>query len=223
MDKIRILVADDHPLFRKGLKRFLASVRNFDCVAVAENGEEAVKLAQELRPDVAIIDIEMPKVMGIEAARQIKEFCPDTAVLVLSAYKYDYYLIACLEAGVNGYLLKTAPPGELTDAIHMVHAGKSVFESNATNVIARRIANRTGKESDGSGELHSRELQVLKLVAIGKTNKEISQELSISEHTVGAHLVNIFGKLRVGSRTEAALVALQRGYFTITDIIPSKM
>jgi len=209
MAKTRILVADDHPLFRQALCRLLRG-RSFECIAAAD-GEEAVRLAGELSPDVVLIDVNMPKMTGIEAARQIKSSYPDTAVLILSAYDYDQYVTTCIEVGLNGYLLKTSPPGELINAIRMVLAGKSVFDARVTSRILPKIAARKGKKEMGFDELHSREVEVLELAAKGMTNKEIANKLKITGHTVAAHLINAFRKLGVQSRTEAVLVAIQNG------------
>ena len=217
MTKIKVLIADDHPLFLRALSRFLGSIKTFECVGVAKDGEEAVRLAKELSPDVTLIDVDMPKISGIEAARQIKLSCPNISILILSAYKYDHYAIACIEAGVNGYLLKTAPPDELADAVRIVHAGKSVFDKEIIDKVLHRVSPKTVRKDVGFGELHERELEVLEQVTKGKTNKQISTELGISEHTVGTHLDNVFRKLDVQSRTEAAMVALKRGFISINS------
>jgi len=219
MEKINILLADDHPLFRKALCQLLKRAGTFNCVAVAEDGEQAVKLAQEFVPDVVIMDVDMPKMTGIEATKSIKSSCPKTAVLILSAYKCDRYILSCIRVGASGYLLKTALPEDLIDAIHKVHSGKKVYDVDATSrILSRSVCSNDGKYP-GSGELQSRELQVLKLIARGKTNKEISRQLGISDHTVGTHVAHIFRKLGVESRTEAALRALQQDYFTIDDVV----
>lgn len=219
MENIRVLVADDHPIFREGLARLFRDERGLDCVAVAQDGEEAIRLAQKLQPDVAILDVEMPKINGLDAARKIKKTCPNTAVLMLSAYKYSDYIIAAIQAGVDGYLLKDTPRSELIEAIRMIHAGQGVFNLEATGKILRRITAATNSIGLlGHDGLRSRELEVLKLVAQGMTNKQIANELSITENTVGTHLGNIFRKLGVASRTEAALYALKEGLISINDI-----
>lgn len=219
MENIRVLVADDHPIFREGLSRLFCDERGLDCVAMAQDGEEAVKLTQKFQPDVAILDVEMPKINGLDAARQIKKTCSNTAVLMLSAYKYNDYIIAAIQAGVDGYLLKDTPRSELIEAIRMIHSGKGVFNLEATGKILQRIT--AAKDSTGllgPDGLRSRELEVLKLVAKGMTNKAISHKLSITENTVGTHLGHIFKKLGVDSRTEAALFALKEGLININDI-----
>jgi DNA-binding NarL/FixJ family response regulator len=212
--KIRILVADDHTLVRDGLCQLLETQEDLEVVGRAEDGEVAVRLAKELLPDVAIIDVVMPKMNGIDAAKQIKKVNPTTAILIVSAHKYRHYVLACMKAGVSGYMLKDTPPGELSNAIRMVHAGKGVFDLQATDKMLQDLVANKDKE-----KLGTRELEVLKLAAKGMGNKEIGNELDISDHTVGSHLVNIFRKLGVQSRTEAILYALKEGWFTVDDLV----
>jgi len=218
MEKIRILVADDHPLFREGLCRLFQDEKGLDCVTTAEDGEEAVRLTQELCPDVAILDVNMPNLTGIDAARQIKKTCPKTAVLMLSAYKYNHYVITSIQAGVDGYLLKNTPRSELIEAIRMIHAGKGVFNLEAISKVLRKLTSGTDSAKSGPNELRKRELEVLKLAARGMSNKQISSELNITDNTVGTHLVSVFRKLGVESRTEAALYALKEGLISTDDI-----
>lgn len=218
MEKIRVLVADDHVLVRDGLCQLLEAQEDLECVARAKNGEEAVKLANKFLPDVAIIDVAMPEMNGIEAARQIKAACPSTAILIVSAYKYSYYVLACIRAGVDGYLLKDTPRDEFVSTIRAVHAGKRVFDVKAIDGILHDIATKKDTARLGLGELGTRELQVLKLAAMGMGNKEIGHELGITADTVGSHFVNIFRKLGVQSRTEAVLYALKEGWFNIDDL-----
>lgn len=218
MEKIKVLVADDHTLFCEALCPLLKSEEDMDCVALAKDGEEAVRLAKELLPDVALIDIEMPKMDGIEAAKQIKTACPTTAVIIVSGYKYAHYILASVEAGVDGYLLKHTPRRELINAIRMVHCGQGVFSLEATAKVLRGIATEKSGEEISLGSLHPRELEVLKMTARGMTNKEIAAKLCISPHTVGTHLVNIFRKLGVDTRTEATLYTLKEGLLTVDDL-----
>jgi len=217
MADIKVLIADDHPIFREGLARLFRDGGGLDCVGVAEDGEEAIKLARELKPDVIIMDVQMPKINGVDAALQIKKASPDTAILILSAYKYNDYIIAAMQAGVDGYLLKDTPRDELMEAVRMIHSGKGVFNLEATGEILRRISAAPGAGLHPAG-LGRRELEVLKLAAKGMSNKQIAHALSIAENTVGTHLVSIFKKLGVESRTEAALYALKEGLITINDI-----
>ena len=219
MAKIRVLVADDHAIVRDGTRRVLESERDIVVVGEASDGEEAVSQTTRLQPDVVIMDIAMPKLNGIEATRQIKALLPTTAVLILTAYDNDQYIFSLLEAGAAGYLLKNVRGYELVEAIRSVHSGESVLHP----VIARKVLHRFVPSVQGSKgvapePLSQRELQVLKLAARGMSNKDIAEELYLSARTVQAHLANIFGKLQVGSRTEAILHGLKEGWFSLEDI-----
>lgn len=218
MEKIRVLVADDHIMVRDGLAKLLDAEDAIECVAKAEDGEQAIKLAIELKPDVAIIDVAMPRVNGIEAAKQIKEACPSIAVLIVSAYKYSYYVLACMKAGVDGYLLKDSTPEELIKAIYMVKAGKTVFDIEVAHEIQKDLCNVRDSAGLSTIVLGAREMDVLKLAAKGMGNKEIGYTLDISTATVASHFGHIFSKLGVESRTEAILYALKQGWFGIDDI-----
>jgi NarL family two-component system response regulator LiaR len=218
MDKIRVLVADDHPAFREGLVRVMAEQGDMEVIAQAGDGEEAVKLVGQLRPDVAVLDVAMPKLNGIEATKSIKAAWPNTAVLIVSAYGYGPYVLGAIEAGASGYLLKDARLWELVSAIRSLHAGEKVLDPAVARKVLDRLPHTTGKSRETFPDLHQRELEVLKLTAKGLSNKEIASALSISVRTVQAHLVNIFTKLGVKSRTEAVVHALREGWFTIDDL-----
>ena len=218
MEKIRLLIADDHPAFREGLALLLQGEEDLECVATSADGIEAVRLAKELQPDVAIIDVSMPNLNGIQAARQIRATCPATAILMISAFDYESYVLASLQAGATGYMLKDRPLRELVSAIRLVSSGDSVLDLKATNTILQFL-NSSG---DGSAidfeHLLPRELEVVKLIAKGMNNKDIAEHLFISERTVQTHLVNIFRKLKVNSRTQAVIYALRKGWVTIDNL-----
>jgi len=218
MEKIRILVADDHPTFRDGLCRFIEEESDLEVVAKSVDGEETVRLAKELKPDVAIIDVAMPKLNGIEAAKQIKEMYPGIAILMVSAFKYESYMLASLRAGAAGYVIKTAPIADLINAVRMVHTGEAVFDMKVVSNLLGRIAAEEGRTRKGLARLQQRELEVLKLAAKGMSNQQIATELVISTRTVQTHMVNIFKKLEVGSRTEAVLRALREGWLIPDDL-----
>jgi NarL family two-component system response regulator LiaR len=220
MGKIRVMIADDHAVVREGTRRMLEQEEDIEVVGEAADGEEAIRLAEELKPDVAIVDIAMPKLDGIEATKQIKERCPSVTVLILSAYDDDQFVFSLLEAGAAGYLLKTVRSGELIDAVRAVHAGESVLHP----AVAKKVLNRfvTGGEKAASTRsvevLSDREQEIMRLATQGLTNAEIAKELCLSIRTVQGHLGHIFNKLQVGSRTEAVVRALKEGWVMLDDI-----
>jgi two-component system, NarL family, response regulator LiaR len=218
MEKIQVMVVDDHPAFRDGLSRLLEEETDIEVVATPGDGEEAVDLANKLKPKVIVMDISMPKMNGIEAAKLIKSSRPEIAILMVSAYSYQSYVLASLRAGAAGYLLKNAPLQELTKAIRLVSSGEGVFDMKVTGNLLRHLAADKVEMRKDMEELHPRELQILSSAAKGMGNKEIAGELEISERTVQTHLVNIFRKLRVGSRTEAVLQGLKQGWLTLDDL-----
>jgi NarL family two-component system response regulator LiaR len=220
LEKIRILIADDHAFVREGTRRILEQEPDLEVVAEAGDGEEAVKLACDLTPDVAIIDVAMPKLDGIEATRQIKALCPAVAVLVLSAYDDDQFVFGLLEAGAAGYLLKSVRGHEIIDAIRAVDAGESVLHPSVARKVLNRFASVSGRAQRKKPLelLTDREMEVLKLVTKGLSNKDIADGLSLSIRTVQGHLANIFNKLRVSSRTEAVVHALKEGWVTLDDV-----
>jgi NarL family two-component system response regulator LiaR len=215
MEKIRVLLAEDHIVVREGIRQFLAREPDLEVVGEASNGEEAVQITDQLKPDIIIMDVAMPKVDGIEATRRIKALCPTAAVLALSAYDYDQYIFALLEAGAAGYLLKDVSGQELIGAIRAVHRGDCILHP----AVARKVVKRFSPGVKPSTcELTERECEILKRAAIGKCNKDIAEELFLSVRSVEAHLSNIFNKLGVGSRTEAVVYALKKGWITLEDL-----
>jgi len=220
MNKIKVILADDHALFREGTRNLLTQERDIEVVGEASDGEETIELVTKLHPHVALIDIAMPKVNGIDATRKIKVCCPATAVLILTAYDNDQYILALLEAGAAGYLLKNVSGKELVNAIRAVRAGEAVLHP----IIAHKVFNRLGttgqepSESMPASDLSERETEILKLAAKGMSNQDIAGRLFLSRRTVQTHLGNIFHKMDVGSRTEAVLHALKRDWLTLEDI-----
>lgn len=220
MGKMRVLLADDHVVFREGMRSLLERWDDLEVVGEAGDGAEAVKLAAELKPDIALLDIVMPNLNGVEATKQIKKVSPSTAVLVLTAYEDDRFILGLLEAGAAGYLLKSARGEEVVEAIRAVSAGESVLHPSITARLLARAArggDDTARRREES-QLTDREFAVLRLAASGKSNKDIADELVVSVPTVKAHLVNVFNKIGVGSRTEAVLVALRRGWLDIESV-----
>jgi len=220
LDQIRVLIADDHAVVREGTRQILEQEPDLIVVAEACDGEEAVDLAGSAMPNVAIIDIAMPKVDGIEATKKIKTLYPGIAVLILTAYDDEQFIFSLLEAGAAGYLLKSVRGRELIDAVRRVYVGESVLHP----AIARKVLNRfvpgPGKPTrqEQVEVLSKRETDVLKLAARGLSNQDIANELYLSLRTVQAHLGHIFNKLQVGSRTEAVVRAMKEGWVTLNDI-----
>lgn len=221
VDKIRILLADDHAVVREGTKSLLEREDDFEIVAEAGDGKKAVQLAIRQRPDVVIMDFAMPKLNGIEATRQIKAIDPTIAVLVLTAYDSEQYVFAFLEAGAAGYLLKDVHIDELAKAIRAVNAGESILHPAIARKVVNHFAQPPGKRSEehALAQLTERELEVLKLAAQGMSNRGIALELSISVRTVQTHLGNIFNKMGVGSRTEAVVCGLRKGWLALEDTL----
>jgi DNA-binding NarL/FixJ family response regulator len=220
MEKISVLIADDHPLVRDSVSYLLQKQDDFQVVGLAGDGEEAVGLVSELSPDVVIMDIEMPKVDGLEATRLIKSCHPASAVLVLTIHDDEAFIEAMFEAGASGYLLKSAYGEELLQAIRAVKLGEFVLDSRIGSKVLRRPAARPGQTAPEPppGNLSPREIEVMKLVARGMTNDEITSSLDISLNTVKRHLMEIFSKLGAGSRSEALVVSLRSGILSMEDL-----
>jgi DNA-binding NarL/FixJ family response regulator len=214
---IRVLLADDHALVREGTRRLIEAENELEVVAEAANGEEAVEAARRLHPDIAIIDIAMPGIGGIEATRVIKASCPETAILILSAYDDEPYLVALLEAGAAGFLLKNVNGQELIEAIHAIARGESVLQPELSQKVLRRLSTQPATPQRPPDMLSEREFDVLRLAARGLPNKEIARRMNLSIRTVHSHLANIFMKMHVGSRTEAVLLALRQGMIALQD------
>lgn len=216
--KVSIFLADDHMLVREGTRHVLEHEPDFQVVGEAGDGEEAVRQVAELKPDIVLLDMAMPRMGGVEATRGIKAHSPATAVLVLSAYDDDQYVFAVLEAGAAGYLLKDSSSRELVDAIRAARAGEAVLHPSIARKVLNRFVKRGGPAPGAPEELSYRELEVLKLAGRGLDNNAIGERLDISTRTVQAHLTNIFRKMGVGSRTEAVILALRKGWITLEDV-----
>ncbi len=218
--EIRLVLADDHAVVRSGTRELLEQQHDLKIVGEASNGEEAVQLTGELQPDVVIMDVRMPKMTGVEATKKIKELYPHIRILVLTAHDDDEYVFALLQAGANGYLLKTAEIEELVRAIRTVASGQSALAPEVTGKVVAQLASGkslpepiTEPEESYDG-LTERELDILRRVGLGLSNKQIGKQLFISDRTVQAHLSNIFSKIGVSSRTEAVMYAVRKGWIT---------
>lgn len=214
---IRVIIADDHAVLREGTRQLLEREDDIEVVGEAGDGAAAVDLVEATRPDVAILDIGMPVLNGVEATERIKQRWPEVAVLILTVHDEDTYVFAILEAGAAGYLLKNVHGDEVVDAVRAVTSGESVLHPAITQKVLARVRGRDGG-GQGDAELTDRELQVLRLAAAGQGNKQISAELDVSPRTVQVHLSNVFGKLEVASRTEAVIQALKRGWIRLEEL-----
>jgi len=210
---IRVVIADDHTVVRKGIRDLLSDEDDITVVGEARNGHEAVDLALALHPDVVVMDIAMPEVSGVEATRQLRAQTPAVRVLVLTAYDDDPYIYGLLDAGASGYILKTAESHEIVRAVRATAAGQSAIDP----AVAPRLIARLTKPPVSSDTLTERELDVLRRAAHGLTNKQIGADLAISDRTVQNHLANIYAKLGVASRTEAVTAGLQRQLIKLNE------
>jgi len=207
---IRVLLADDHAVVRAGIRQFLEHAEDIVVVGEADDGEDAKALIQDDPPDVAVLDIQMPKASGIEVTRWIRTHYRQVGVLILTAFDDDPYVLAVLQAGANGYVLKTASPMDIIQAVRDVDAGKSALDPEITQKVMAQIVGHS--ETPPVEQLTERELEVLALVGKGFTNKAIGVQLGISDRTVQGHLARIFNKLNASSRTEAVMRAVSFGW-----------
>ena len=215
---IRVVLADDHAIVRKGIREFLQEDPGITVVAEGSDGAEALRLVGEHNPDIAVLDIQMPVMNGIEATRRIKAAYPDVRILILSAYEDDPYIFALLHAGADSYILKSASPEELVHAVKATVAGGTVLSPDvATKVVAQITSGKPAAAREQVEPVSERELDVLRLAGQGFTNKAIGLELGISDRTVQGHLANIYGKLGVSSRTEAVTRALKLGWIVLEE------
>ena len=217
---IRILIADDHAIVRDGTRALLATVPDIEVLAEAENGSEAVAKARSLQPDVILMDIMMPVMDGIEAIGQIVERDPEARILVLTSFAADDQVFPAIKAGARGYLLKDSDSQELVQAIRQVYRGESWLHPKIARKLLRELSTEPPiqEESSEVDPLTGRELEVLRLVALGKSNQEIATDLVISEGTVRTHVSNILSKLHLASRTQATLYALREGLASLDEV-----
>lgn len=216
-EKIRVLLVDDHAIVRKGIAALLATESDFEVVGEASDGAEAVAKAQALRPDVVLMDLVMPKIDGIEATRQITSQVDGVRVLVLTSFVADDKVFPAIKAGALGYLLKDSGPLELLQSIRQVYRGLPSLDPSVASKVLFELAHPS-KLQPTTDPLTGRELEVLRLVAQGCSNREIAEKLVIAELTVSTHVSNVLGKLHLASRTQAALFALREGLASIDDI-----
>jgi len=222
-DAIRVLIADDHAFFRRGLETVLKEEPGIGIVGQASDGAEAVQLAGEVVPDVVLMDIRMPKISGIDAARQIKEVAPSAKIVILTISDEEEDLFEAIRAGASGYLLKDIPLDELADSVRAVHGGQSLINPSMAGklltefaTLARRDAEDEPAKHAPAPKLTDREMEVLRLVARGMNNRDIAKELFISENTVKNHVRNILEKLQIHSRMEAVMIAVREKLIEIS-------
>lgn len=227
MDKIRILLADDHPILREGLRAVLETQPDFEVIAEAANGIEAVRLALTMQPDILLLDLEMPQMDGVETIRRLRQQQPNSRIIVFTAFDNDERIIHAVQAGANGYLLKEAPRDEIFNAIRITLAGGSLLQPVVASKLLRHMGHQPITGSAGTTYNHTtqtappfeplteREIEVLNLLAQGMPNKEIAAQLVISERTAKFHVSSIMGKLGATNRTEAVSLAAQKGLITL--------
>lgn len=219
--KITVVIADDHALLREAMRSVLDRQHDIEVVGEASDGEEAVRLVSQLRPDMAIMDIVMPNMNGIEATKEIKKISPSTAVIILTAYDDPNYVVGLLQAGASGYLLKSARGRDVVSAVRTVKAGESVLHPSIIVTLLKRAAVTSTEDAalKSKENLTEREIEVLRLAATGMSNKEIAKALSVTLRTTKAHLTNVFAKMNVASRTEAILKAVREGWLRLDEVV----
>lgn len=215
MNKLRVVVADDHTIVRRGTCELLEEAPDIEVVGEASNGSEAIAQIERHAPDALVMDLSMPVLDGVEATRRLRANHPTLGIVILSAHGEEDFVLRALQAGANGYLLKTADEEQLQEAVRLVAQGRpALLQPEVTSVVMGSV---TGPRKAPFEALSERELEVIREVAKDLGNKQIASRLGISERTVQQHLSNIFGKLGVSSRTGAALKALQEGWLTLED------
>lgn len=212
---LRVLLADDHAVVRKGIREFLEEDADIQIIAEASDGAQALELIAREAPDVAVFDIQMPRLNGLDATRRVRQEFPQVRVLILTAYEDDPYVFAALQAGASGYLLKTSSPEEIIQAVRAVAAGETALSPAVAKKLVQRALGSVVAQEHIVEPLSERELQVLQAAAQGLGNKQIGVQLGISDRTVQGHLANIYAKLHVASRTEAVLFAVREKWISL--------
>ncbi len=210
VEQIQIVVVDDHPVLRDGLSAVLSTQPDFRVIGEAESGVEAVEIIVELRPDVVMLDLEMPEMDGVETLKRLREHNPDIRVIVFTAFDTDERILAAVQAGAQGYLLKGAPRDQIFEAVRVVHSGDSLLQPVVASKLLRQMS-QTSESTETFVSVTPRGLDVLRLLARGLQNKEIAEELGITERTVKFHVGTILNRLGAGNRTEAVTRAVQKG------------
>jgi two-component system, NarL family, response regulator LiaR len=216
-DKITLLITDDHVLVRQGIRTFLELQPDLAVLGEADSGETAVRMAAELVPDVVLMDLVMPGMGGVEATRQVKQVSPRSQIIVLTSYHEDEYIFPALRAGALSYVLKDVGPDELADTVRKAARGESVLHPRVASRVVQELQGRKRDTPNLFTDLSDRELDVLRLIADGRSNAEIADILIISEKTVKSHVSNILGKLHMMDRTQAAVFAWQQGLVARRD------
>ena len=216
-DKISLLITDDHALVRQGIRAFLELQPDLNVIGEAGSGEEAVRMAAELVPDVVLMDLVMPGIGGVEATRQVKQASPHSQIIVLTSYHEDEYIFPALRAGALSYVLKDVGPDELADTVRKAARGESVLHPRVASRVVEELRGTRRDMPNLFTDLSDRELDVLRLIADGLSNAEIADKLIISEKTVKGHVSNILGKLHMMDRTQAAVFAWQQGLVARRD------
>ena len=210
-EKIRILVADDHPVVRQGLVAMLSTQPDFEVVGEAGSGVETFQRIVSHKPDVVLLDLEMPELDGVEVLQRLQDLGQDVRVIVFTAFDTDERIVSAVQAGAQGYLLKGAPRDQIFEAIRVISEGGSLLQPVVASKLLKHMSGKAGAHEASPEPLTEREMEVLRLLAQGKTNKEIAAELIITERTVKFHVSSIMGKLGAGNRTEAVTIAAQQG------------
>lgn len=215
--RIRIILAEDYPVVRAGIRQFIERDMTIQLLAEADDGVRALDLIRQQQPDIALLDLQMPGLTGIEVITRVRVEQLPTRCIVLTAFDDDPFVFSALRAGAKGYLLKTVGPNDLVRAIHLVNAGHSMLDPVITEHVIRRLDDPGASHATDPPRLSEREMEVLRLVARGQTNRATGNRLGISDRTVHSHLTNIFAKLGVNTRTEATLIALRQGWITLEE------